>query len=707
MPPRSYPAVWFRQGITVALLATLILASWGCDGFSPDRTLVSARFADHSLDGIPQEGESLILTFSGSIQLEGSALTGIKVLPRSSDLTVFQVKSGPLDHQLTVVIGAGDANFTAPGTYGESEDASGILLDLDAIRATDSSGKELSGLCGPVDIEITPPPPALLEGARWIDRDASATVSRGDEVALRWNRSVTPKDLTEGTESLVPEDLLLLPIDGDRLGSSEDPGVFLPGELPEELRIRLGGNPYLTIGEAYNASRPGYPGNPSGIAVNGTTIRPHQALVDSLGVGVASMGVVDIEGECDPFSPFPAPPGSTRLMGHSATALPDGSVLIAGGRHHRSGQGNSKVLAEAWLLDPIEQKWQGPLAMVESRSGHTATHLVGTDGIAGTSDDLVILIGGWNGSKALNNIEAMLPYSEEPAFHPVHLASLLSPRFDHSAHPLPGRNSVVLVGGRLDRDLNGLVEELELELRFVSGEPLINGYAQSVGEIDSPRREHASILIEEPGGLFLFIYGGYGGSLGNPHTPYTAEHCSVLSAPEVLRLSPGFGKVGHLSLETGADLPGIRRGCVLVPLGMEGEMLLLAGTAKEPVDNPLINSDLDDCRVAYKTRIWVVGTRARISYQEAGTLMSEVAAPGVAHLGEGRVLIVGGSEEGRSSAQAQAYDQFSARFEPLCTGLKAPRGEPTITTLADGRWLILGGTSLEEPGAEVFHSTGR
>ena len=90
--------------------------------------------------------------------------------------------------------------------------------------------------------------------------------------------------------------------------------------------------------------------------------------------------------------------------------------------------------------------------------------------------------------------------------------------------------------------------------------------------------------------------------------------------------------------------------------------------------------------------------------------MSHLAKSGVQpedlRSGENRAVFLG-VREGRPSAQAQAFDPFSGRFEPLCTDLEAPRGAPTITTLADGRWLILGGTPTEDPGAEVFRSVPR
>jgi len=57
--------------------------------------------------------------------------------------------------------------------------------------------------------------------------------------------------------------------------------------------------------------------------------------------------------------------------GLTATLLPDGTVLVAGG----IGNGGSGPLATAELYDPSTATWTGVGEMVESRVGHTATLL--------------------------------------------------------------------------------------------------------------------------------------------------------------------------------------------------------------------------------------------------------------------------------------------------------------------------------------------
>jgi hypothetical protein len=95
-----------------------------------------------------------------------------------------------------------------------------------------------------------------------------------------------------------------------------------------------------------------------------------------------------------------------------------------------------------------------------------------------------------------------------------------------------------------------------------------------------------------------------------------------------------------------------------------------------------------------------------------------LAMPRVSHaagrLPDGRVLIVGGwsrSPDGRSRvvAEAEIYDPPGQRFLPAGR-MTTPRGGPTLTALADGRLLIVGGQRDRDSlaSAEVYDPrTGR
>lgn len=70
-----------------------------------------------------------------------------------------------------------------------------------------------------------------------------------------------------------------------------------------------------------------------------------------------------------PISPMPEP-----RWDHTATLLPNGKVLITGGDGGDNSSGRS-TLASAVLYDPATDTWTPTSGMLEARSGHTATLL--------------------------------------------------------------------------------------------------------------------------------------------------------------------------------------------------------------------------------------------------------------------------------------------------------------------------------------------
>jgi hypothetical protein len=77
-------------------------------------------------------------------------------------------------------------------------------------------------------------------------------------------------------------------------------------------------------------------------------------------------------------------------------------------------------------------------------------------------------------------------------------------------------------------------------------------------------------------------------------------------------------------------------------------------------------------------------------------------------LGDGRVLIVGGSTGGGTIGEAILWDPNTSRFEPAGT-LAHPRAWHTATLLRDGRVLIIGGSAEAElwnPDTLTFGDAG-
>jgi hypothetical protein len=120
----------------------------------------------------------------------------------------------------------------------------------------------------------------------------------------------------------------------------------------------------------------------------------------------------------------------TARAGHTATPLSDGRVLITGGY---PGEG-AAPLPTAELYDPATDRFVATGPMAVGRGAHTATLL---------SDGRVLLVGGWSGTAALVDVEIYDPRSGR--FRPA--TPLPAPRSTHAAALLrDGR--VLVVGGQ-------------------------------------------------------------------------------------------------------------------------------------------------------------------------------------------------------------------------------------------------------------------
>ena len=123
----------------------------------------------------------------------------------------------------------------------------------------------------------------------------------------------------------------------------------------------------------------------------------------------------------------PAGPMATARTLHTATLLPDGSVLIGGGNDP------SGVFASAELYDPAAGTFSPASPMATARVGQTATLL---------SDGHVLIAGGWDGSKQLASAELYDP--KTGTFSPA--GSMTTARVYHTAALLTdGR--VLIAGG--------------------------------------------------------------------------------------------------------------------------------------------------------------------------------------------------------------------------------------------------------------------
>jgi hypothetical protein len=131
---------------------------------------------------------------------------------------------------------------------------------------------------------------------------------------------------------------------------------------------------------------------------------------------------------------------------HSATLLADGRVLVAGGYDARLN-----ALATAEIYDPATNRFTPTGAMVLPRGAHTATRL---------ADDRVLLVGGGAGRYPNQTMQGVAELFDPARGTFTAAARMLVPRHKHAAARLPD-GSVLIVGGSDNRDWRGQIRDAE------------------------------------------------------------------------------------------------------------------------------------------------------------------------------------------------------------------------------------------------------
>ena len=171
---------------------------------------------------------------------------------------------------------------------------------------------------------------------------------------------------------------------------------------------------------------------------------------------------------------------------HTATRLPDGRVLLAGGQDNNDGDGRNS----AELYDPATQTFTAvAAAMTTPRGGHGAALL---------PNGRVLLAGGFNNSSvALNSAELFDPATQ--AFTAL-ASTMASRRSDFVAISLQD-GKVLLTGGDSSRIVFNSAELYD---------PTTQTFTAIFATMDSPREVHAMSLL--PNGMVLITGGGTLGS---------------------------------------------------------------------------------------------------------------------------------------------------------------------------------------------------
>jgi hypothetical protein len=138
----------------------------------------------------------------------------------------------------------------------------------------------------------------------------------------------------------------------------------------------------------------------------------------------------------------PATPMLEPRSGHSATLLPNGKVLIAGGMRR-----NQEFYRSAELYDPTTGKFQRTGEMSMARVGHVAILL---------RSGKVLVVGGWSGPECANSAELYDPLAGKFSA----IAKMTTKRGQPSATLLADGD--ILIAGGADHDAPGGIASAEV-----------------------------------------------------------------------------------------------------------------------------------------------------------------------------------------------------------------------------------------------------
>ncbi len=326
---------------------------------------------------------------------------------------------------------------------------------------------------------------------------------------------------------------------------------------------------------------------------------------------------------------------TTGRESHAAIALPNGQVLVIGGRSF------DRALATVERYDPATGRWDPVAPMGTARVGHTATLLADGRVLVSGGDDLST---SYPGKPPLASAEVYDPATDRW----MDTAPMTTPRADHTATRLP-TGQVLVVGGN-GSPRGGLY--LATAERF---DPA-TGHWTPAGMMTTARTEHTATPL--PDGQVL-VAGGIEGYGENPFLA-TAERYD----PTTNEWRPA------------ASMATTRAGHAAVPLN-SGQVLVAGGINRKASNHNLLASAE---RYDFATDQWLpVAPMAVARYQPIA-----VSLPG------NRVLVAGAKYTGGNSRLAEVYDVTTGHWTSAGM-MSTARPRATATALPNGRVLVAGG----------------
>jgi hypothetical protein len=346
----------------------------------------------------------------------------------------------------------------------------------------------------------------------------------------------------------------------------------------------------------------------------------------------------------DPRVPVPTATLSRPRFGHTATLLPSGEVLIAGG-YNQIGVPNATV-ARAELYDSKRGTFRDAGMMVVGRGRHTATLLLTGE---------VLIVGGVGDRGMIATAELYDPSGEQ--FTSV--GPMLSGRYGHQA-TLFGNGRVLVTGGYGQMDNQDLRGQAEIY------DPASGEFA-ATGAMLRASADHTATPL--PDGKVLVVGGTYSGYLSRAEL-YDPAGGAFLAAGDM-----AYERSGHTATI-------LANGKVLVAGGW--------GKGGGSTYSYLASAELF--------------SPASGTFGEAGPLNIGRTGHSATLLSDGEVFVAGGwGGDDEILASTESYVLTSTSFAASAF-MSSPRVLHTATLLPNGKVLIAGGRNNKEvfSSAELY-----
>ncbi|GAA1704240.1 hypothetical protein GCM10009745_59690 [Kribbella yunnanensis] len=287
----------------------------------------------------------------------------------------------------------------------------------------------------------------------------------------------------------------------------------------------------------------------------------------------------------DPASESWTETGSLRdaRWGHTATLLPNGTVLVAGGAGARTSQ-SYRSLASAEIFDPETEKWTPTVDMVDQRTSHSAVQL---------ADGRVLVIGGFLATERGDGVTlSFCELYDVRTGRWTPTGSLAVPRGSHTATVLAD-GSVLVTGGwppKVPIDWNFQEYSLWSAERF---EPATGLWSPDTN-LPAGRAQHRAVRLKS--GEVLLTGGTEAANVVTGYPSTLLYDARLRTWTQVAAMSTGRFGFGLLALADGRALAigGVESSGSALPVPGNDAMLVTAetfGAYQEP--QPPTQDELD------------------------------------------------------------------------------------------------------------------